>query len=84
MTPEQIKERDYPMMVGTLTRDGSNFTVQFTKDKELIEAVREMRQLQREFFRDTRDKEVLSRAKVAEKRVDGLLEQMDSNQERLL
>lgn len=59
-------------------------STEFEKDKELIEAVREMRDLQKQFFRDTRDKEVLSRAKAAEKRVDGLLAETDNPQGRLL
>lgn len=50
----------------------------------LINAVREMRELQKAFFKDTRNMDVLSRAKAAEKHVDALLAEMDSPQERLL
>lgn len=53
-------------------------------DKTFINAVREMRQLQREFFKDTRNMDVLSQAKAAEKRVDALIADMDSPQEKLL
>lgn len=53
-------------------------------EQQFIAAVREMRQLQQEFFRDTRNKDVLKRAKAAEKHVDALLVEMDSSQERLL
>lgn len=48
------------------------------------QAVREMRELQKAFFKDTRNMDVLSRAKAAEKRVDTLLSEMDSPQEKLL
>lgn len=53
-------------------------------DKTFINAVHRMRQLQQEFFKDTRNMDVLSRAKAAEKRVDALLAEMDSPQGRLM
>lgn len=49
---------------------------------QLISAAREMRRLQRDYFR-TRDKGVLADSKAAERRFDALLEAIDSPQERL-
>ena len=52
--------------------------------QQFIDAVREMRDLQKAFFKDTRNIDVLSRAKAAEKRVDAIIADMDSPQEKLL
>lgn len=44
---------------------------------EFIELVRQMREAQKEYFR-TRDRQVLQRSKVLEKRVDVLLAEYDN------
>ena len=44
---------------------------------KLVTAVKNMRQLQKEYFK-TRDLDVLSRSKVAEKEVDRLLEELEN------
>lgn len=43
--------------------------------KELIQAVKLMRELQKKYFR-TRDREVLSQSKEAEKRVDAIITEL--------
>lgn len=50
---------------------------------EFIELVREMRKTQREYFR-TRDKNVLSRSKELERKVDAYLAQQVINQQTTL
>lgn len=51
-------------------------------DKEFIQAVKEMRKLQDEYFR-TRDKEVLRKCKSVEKQVDKLLQKYENPQKSL-
>lgn len=45
--------------------------------KQLLPAVKAMREAQKEYFR-TRDRQVLQRSKALEKRVDALIEEYDN------
>ena len=45
--------------------------------EELFQAVKNMRQLQKEYFR-TRDKAVMAKSIAAEKEVDRILEEIDN------
>lgn len=51
-------------------------------EKQIIAAVKEMREAQREYFR-TRDKKALQRSKSLEKMVDELLAKYDNPQKEL-
>jgi hypothetical protein len=53
-----------------------------SEKSRLVDAVREMRTLQREYFR-ARGTATLCRAKLAEARVDRLLQRLDSPQDSL-
>lgn len=55
-----------------------------TQAQELHEAVREMRRLQRAWFGGDRSEATLVAAKRVEKRVDRLLDELESTQGRLL
>lgn len=55
-----------------------------TQIEEFIEAVKQMRRLQKHFYQNTRNFDILEQAKKQEKRVDVLLAELNNPQERLL
>ena len=82
----------YWLVIAIITRQSSNNLNMTPELKQLLQAVKYMRQQQRRYFQSTKSNylplaerfKILTQAKEAEKQVDFLIEKLDLDSEQLI